>query len=336
MTVLACDLGGTRLKIGLVRQAQVLAQALKPAKSQQGLRPQLPMLKAVWLRLLEKQNISLANCGGISVAFPSLVDTGSGRVLAEYGKFTDAPHIDLRSWALKELGLPLAIENDARMALIGEWRAGAGRGVDNLAMITLGTGLGTAAIIEGNVLRGKHGQSGVLCGHSTVRYGGRACNCGNIGCAEAEASTAFLLEMASGLRDFEHSSMRNATTLDYELIFKHSASGDECAVALRDHSIQVWSALAVNLIHAYDPEMLILGGGIMASADVILPAVASYVSRHAHTTWGKVRVVASQLGDLAGLVAAEWLVQEQLGLTPERQSDCTLAGAPNHPTRTPQ
>ena len=75
-----------------------------------------------------------------------------------------------------------------------------------------------------------------------------------------------------------------------------------------------WSGptLAVNLIHAYDPELVILGGGIMASKDVIVPAIQEYIDRHAHTPWGKVRVVPSALGDAAALVAAEWLVKEHL------------------------
>jgi glucokinase len=313
MMALACDLGGTRMKIGVVRGGRVLAQTIRPSESKRGLALQLPVLKAAWLGLLRKLRLPLRKCDGISVSFPSLVDAATGRVLAEYGKFADAPGLDLRAWAKDELGLLLAIENDARMALIGEWRAGAGRGVDNLAMITLGTGLGTSAVIEGRLLRGKHGQAGVLCGHSTVRYGGRACSCGNIGCAEAEASTAFLAGLASGWPEFEGSSMRNAATLNYELIFKHAAAGDACAVELRDHSLTVWSALAVNLVHAYDPELLILGGGIMAGAEVVLPAIRAYVARHAHTPWGKVRVAPSELGDQAALVAAEWLLEEQLG-----------------------
>jgi glucokinase len=314
MTALACDLGGTRLKIGLVRDRRVLAHATEPANAKQGLARQLPALKAAWLRLLQEQGLDLADCSGVSVSFPSLMNPATGRVLDEFGKFPDAPEVDLRAWALKEFGLPLAIDNDARMALIGEWRAGAGRGIDNLAMITLGTGLGTGAIIEGKVLRGTHGQAGVLGGHATVRYGGRACGCGNIGCAEAEASTAVLCNMVAGSRAFDTSSLRNAATLNYGLIFKHAAAGDDCAIALRDHSLRVWSALAVNLIHAYDPEMLILGGGIMGSAGIILPAISSYVARHAHTPWGKVRVVASELGDRAALVAAEWLLAEQSGV----------------------
>jgi glucokinase len=272
------------------------------------------MLKAAWLRLLGELKMSTQDCAGVSIAFPSLVDAKSGRVLAEFGKFTDAMNLDLCAWAMEEMNLPLAIENDARMALVGEWKRGAGRGTDNLVMITLGTGLGTAAVIEGRLLRGAHGQAGVLGGHSTVRYGGRGCRCGNVGCAEAEASTAYLGELAKGYGEFAASRLAREPLLDYSAVFKHAAGGDVCAVRLRDHSLQVWATLAVNLIHAYDAEIVILGGGVMKSADVILPVMNDHVCRHAHTQWGKVRVVAGELGDQAALVAGEWLLGEQLSI----------------------
>jgi glucokinase len=80
---------------------------------------------------------------------------------------------------------------------------------------------------------------------------------------------------------------------------------------LREHSLRVWGTLAVNLIHAYDPEIVIIGGGIMAAADVVLPAIGEFVRRRAHTPWGKVRVVGGELGDTAALVAGEWLLREQ-------------------------
>jgi glucokinase len=311
MNILACDLGGTRMKIGVVCSGQVLAQASIPANSQAGLATGLPALKAAWLQLLRELKLNLSECAGISVAFPSLVDVASGRVLAEYGKYSDALELDLRDWAQRELGLPLAIENDARVALIGEWKHGAGRGSDSVVMMTLGTGLGTAAVIEGRVLRGKHGQAGVLGGHSTVRFGGRLCNCGNIGCAEAEASTAFLGELARTQADFATSKLANETTLDFAAVFEHAASGDACALRLRQHSLLVWATLVVNLIHFYDPEVVVMGGGIMASRDVILPFIQDYVDQHANSPWGKVRVVASELEDRAALVAAEWLLRDQ-------------------------
>ena len=311
MMVLACDLGGTRMKIGVVRDGEVLAQTSIAAHSKAGLVTGLPALAGAWRQLLDGLRVASADCAGISVGFPSLVDVATGRVLDEYGKYADAMDFNLRDWAESEFNLPLAIENDARLALIGEWKFGAGRGSDNVVMVTLGTGIGTSAVIQGRVLRGRHGQAGVLGGHCTVRYGGRKCGCGNIGCAEAEASTVFLSEIARGDHGFSDSRLATEPRLDYASVFHHAATGDACAVKLRDHSLLVWSTIVVNLIHAYDPEIVVIGGGVMASAEIILPAIREYVGRHAHTPWGQVRIVAGELGDNAALVPGEWLLREQ-------------------------
>jgi glucokinase len=310
-TCLACDLGGTRIKAGVVRGGQVLAQTTIPAQSEKGLADALPRLAAAWRILLDDLHLNVASCSGISIAFPSLVDVASGRVLAEYGKYSDAMDLDLRDWAHREFNLPLAIENDARMALIGEWKHGAGKGSDDLVMITLGTGIGTAAVMQGRVIRGRHGQAAILGGHSSIHFEGRPCGCGNTGCAEAEASTAFLKVMALSLPNYQESTLADETILDFAAVFKHAANGDPCALALRNHSLSVWATLAVNLIHFYDPEILIIGGGIMGSADVIVPFIENHIARHANTPWGRVTVSPSQLGDQAALVAAEWLIEEQ-------------------------
>jgi glucokinase len=95
-------------------------------------------------------------------------------------------------------------------------------------------------------------------------------------------------------------------------LFRLAKLGDPCACDLARHSLEVWSALAVSVIHAFDPAVLVLGGGVMGSADVILPAVRAHVARRAHTPWGQVRVAASELGDRAAILACEWLVNEHL------------------------
>jgi glucokinase len=159
MIVLAGDLGGTRNKLGVVSARRVLAHTVRPARAKQGLARQLPVLKSAWLELLADTGLRTVDCAGISMAFPSLMEPGTGRILGHFGKYADAPGLDLRHWAWTELNLPLAIENDARMALMGERLAGAGRGCDNLGILTLGTGLGTAVLIHGRLLRGPHGWS---------------------------------------------------------------------------------------------------------------------------------------------------------------------------------
>ena len=312
MTVLACDMGGRRIKLGLVRDGAVFATQVMPAEAQQPLLDRLGAVAAAFARLCQANQIALSESSGIGVSYPSVIDTANARILDQFEKFGDASAVDLRAWARETLGLPLAIDNDARMALIGEWGHGAGRGCNNLVMMTLGTGIGTAAIMEGRILRGVHGQAGILGGHLTLQHGGRPCVCGNVGCAEAEASTWALESLAKEHAGFSSSALARETGLDYSAIFRLADIGDLCARALKDHSLRVWSAAAVNLIHAYDPELLILGGGIMASRDVILPSIRDHVAHHAHTPWGKVRVAASELGDHAALVACERLVQDQL------------------------
>lgn len=322
MNVLVCDLGGTRVKLGLLLAGRLAARQILPAHSHLGLRAYLPALAAAFRGLVTSQDLELGDCDGVAVSFPSLVDTTSGRILTEYGKYRDAPDLDLRAWAKKELGLPLAIENDARMALIGEWHYGAGIGCDDVAMLTVGTGLGTSAVIRGNVLRGKHGQAGCLSGHLCVRYGGRRCNCGNLGCAEAEASSAFLGVVAREHPEFLTSALAREPLLDFAAVFRCAANGDQCALAIRQHSILVWATLMVNLIVAYDPERVIIGGGVLGSADIIIPAIQEFVDRHAPTPWGKVQVMKSALGDAAALMAGEWLLREQL--TKERLENVQL------------
>jgi glucokinase len=312
MKVLAADFGGTRIKLGVVAEGRVMASSVLPARARQGLARQLPLIRSTWLGLLESLDWQTTDCAGIGLSFPSLMEPGTGRVLDDFGKYRDAPRLDLRGWAGENMGLPLAIENDARMALLGEWRRGAGRGSDHVVMITLGTGVGTAAVVEGRLLRGGHGQAGVLGGHTTVRYDGEICGCGNVGCVEAEASTVVLGRWAERMPGWEASPLRRLSKVDYAAVFRWAGEGDGCATAVRDHSLRVWGALAVNLVHAYDPERVILGGGILASAESVRAAVEGWVRRHAHTPWGQVQVVVGELGDGAALVAAEDLVAEML------------------------
>jgi glucokinase len=312
MISLAADFGGTRIKLGVVRDGKVIAQSVIPAESGRHLTERLEAVATGLEKLCEQAGIALSECDGMGFSYPSIIDRRKARILDHFGKFGDASAIDLRGWAEQRLHLPLAIDNDARMALIGEWRYGAGRGSDNCAIITLGTGIGVSAVIEGQVLRGVHGQAGILGGHTTLRTDGGSCVCGNVGCAELLASTSVIARLAREHSLFAGSALAKLEVIDYAAIFQLASAGDECALALRNRSLETWAALAVNLIHVFDPELIIFGGGIMGSADEILSWVRDYISRHAHTPWGQVKVAVSELGDRAALLACEWLVHEDV------------------------
>jgi len=312
MTVMACDFGGTRIKLGLVHSGSVLLDMVLPADSRAPLANRLPDVRNALEEIIRKAGLYPQDCDGIGVGFPSVVDSRKKSILDEFGKFSGGPTLDLQRWAREAWDLPLALENDARLALIGEWQHGAGRGCDDLVMVTLGTGIGTGVIMDGRVVRGRHFQAGILAGHSTINFDGKVCHCGNIGCAETEASTMHLIEVARDLDGFRSSGLSRFSHLDYAAVFHCAAEGDPIALQLRDRSVQVWSALVVNMIHAFDPSRVVIGGGVMGSADIILPAIQDYVDRHARVTWGNAEILHAELGDTAALVGSEWLVEEML------------------------
>jgi len=224
--------------------------------------------------------------------------------LSTLKKYEDAKQIDLAKWSRDALGLSLRMENDARMALLGEQYAGTARGSRDVVMITLGTGIGGAAMIMGRLLRGAHAQAACLGGHLPVDFRGRQCSCGNIGCAEAEASGWSLPGIAKQWPGIEKSTLAKAQTLDFRTLFASADDGDTAAREIRQRCLDVWASNAVALIHAYDPELVIIGGGVMQSSSVILPYIQQHVAQHAWTAWGKPQVRAAGLGNNAALLGA--------------------------------
>jgi len=137
-----------------------------------------------------------------------------------------------------------------------------------------------------------------------AKVGGRPCTCGAIGCLEAEASGWALPLMAREWRGFAASKLAKHENINFQILFELADAGDQVAGEIREYCLKVWAAGAVGLIHAYDPEKIVIGGGVMRSANAILPYIQAYVNEHAWTPWGKVEVVAAQLGNDAGLFGA--------------------------------
>jgi len=281
------DLGGTRVKLGLVTEGAVVARKVIPANAAGGLEASFPMVRAEVDELLKLNHVM--SFGGVGLAFPGLVDPSSQRILSTNKKYDDALQAEVAGWVREHWNVPFFIDNDARMAAVGEWKYGEGRDTEDLVVMTIGTGIGTSAIIGGRLLRGRHFQAGCLGGHISVQYEGRECTCGNRGCLEAYGSTWSLAGRVEGIRDFEG-------------LFAAAAAGNAQAVRVLRDCYDVWSAGIVNLIHAYDPEVVVLGGGVMHHADAMLPYVSEKVHRHAWCPWGDVKIRATKLhGDAAVL-----------------------------------
>ncbi|MGA9353864.1 MAG: ROK family protein [Terriglobales bacterium] len=298
------DLGGSHATIALIHDNRILGSRYVSLDSAQPLRPALGVLAEAIRNLLAELQMDASECEGLALGFCGLADARIGRVVSTNKKYEDAPSIDFVAWSRQEFGLRFGIENDARMALLGERHAGAARGCDDVVMITLGTGIGGAAMIEGKLLRGKHAQAGCLGGHLPAKVGGRPCTCGAIGCLEAEASGWSLPLLAREWPGFAASKLAGPENIDFKMLFELAETGDRVAVEILDYCLKVWATGAVGLIHAYDPELIVIGGGVMRSAAVIVPYIQAYVKQHAWTPWGKVEIVAAQLGNDAGLFGA--------------------------------
>jgi glucokinase len=178
-------------------------------------------------------------------------------------------------------------------------------------MITLGTGIGGAALLDGRLLQSQHGLAGTIGGHMPVVLNGRLCSCGNRGCGDAEASTASLPGIYSELAGNAGGSLA-AKTFGFAELFDAIEAGDKPARATLEHCLQVWSALTVAMIHAYDPEVVVYGGSVVKRADAILPRLQEYVDAHAWTSGRKVPLRPAVLGSNAALLGAIPLMEYSL------------------------
>lgn len=249
-------------------------------------------------------------CEAVALALPGVVDAAAGTLLGVHGKYQWAMGRDLRGWAAEALGVSreqTCIENDARAALIGEVATGAAVGMRDVALMILGTGVGTAAMIDGHPLRGRRGHAGNLGGHFTVGLATTAaaatppstpesatprCNCGNVGCAEVFGGSWAIGPLLRRDPNWAGSALHRATesggadTKDpgFGELHRAAESGDPVAVRTREIVLAAWCATAVNLCHGYDPEVLVLSGGPMAAADFVVPRISAWLDEHLWAT----------------------------------------------------
>ena len=307
MRFLTADCGGTRIKLGLVADSLVVAMKVIESCPTRSIAGTVEIIALCFESLCQEAGWLISDCEAMLLALPVIVSPHTNRVTATFGKFDDSVGFEFEHWAQQRLGLRLMLENDARAAVLGEWSHGAGKGVENLVMVTLGTGIGTAVICEGSPLRGRNGMAGILGGHTITHFGGAKCGCGAEGCLEAQISSRAMVDFARGQPDFDSSPLARERVLDYEAISRHAAEGDPLALKIWQRALEGWAALLINLIHGYDPERIVIGGGIMSNSDAILPRLQSIVGRQATQPFGSVEIVSSKLGDSAALLGAAWL-----------------------------
>ena len=300
--VLGVDIGGTAVKAAVVNASGELGEKFQAPSPRT-----IPELRDFLHSTIAKTNVPLL---GVGIACKGIIDAESSRINRLPGDLNF-----LEGSVLGDLvcaNLPVRADNDARVALVAEVLWGAARGRRNVVLLTLGTGVGGAAMVDGVILHGAAGIAGHF-GHMTVDRHGSLCMCGNHGCLETYFSSR-----AIESDYFAHQHRAAPTTLpargdgqvpDTEAIFRAAARGDASAQSVLERAFDYLGALVVSLLHAFDPEVLILGGNIAHAGDQVLGPVRAAIAKNGCGMLGReVPVVLQSAVGYGGVLGAAGLV----------------------------
>jgi glucokinase len=296
--VIGVDLGGTKILGGVVARNGDSVRRLErptPVSSTEDLVAAVDDLVDDLLR---------PDVAAVGFGIPATIDQARGRAVT-------APNLPLEEFPFRErmrrrFRLPIAIENDANAAAIGEWKFGAGRGFQNMVMLTLGTGIGGGLILDGRLYRGSVGAAAEL-GHIVIEHDGPPCQgiCTGRGHLETLASGTAASRAARELLGPE--------TDAHELVGAAEAGNEAARAALADIGRKLGSAIG-SLINIFDPELVVVGGGFGAAAgELVLGPARQIMRREAlEPARDRVRVIEAELGPEAGLVGAGLVAFEAL------------------------
>jgi glucokinase len=289
------DIGGTKMAVALVDSTGVvIGRVILPTEAEQGFRRAVARLEGPIVELLEKAGQGSLQGIGIGCAGP--LDSRRGLINNPY-TLTGWNQCDIVSPLRKRFGVPVYLENDADVAAFGECACGAGRGFNPVVMLTFGTGIGGAVIMDGDIYRGADGEHPEL-GHVPVSADGLECYCGIRGCLESEASGT-ALGAAGAAAGFG----------DARAVFAAAAQGNPEACAIVDRARHAACMAAWTICHTLLPQRLVLGGGIMDEQfDLFAASIREHLQKATQFSKGAVSIEHATLGNDAGIVGAAMLV----------------------------
>ena len=311
--VVGIDVGGQTSKLGVVdARGTVLAQTVIRTDTYSDVAPYIVEL-AEAVRKVIKEAGAEGKVRGVGVGAPN------GNYYT--GQIESAPNLP---WAHDKVefakllsdaldGLPVALTNDANAAAVGEMTYGAARGMKNFIMITLGTGVGSGIVINGEVVYGHDGFAGELGHTSAVRNNGRACGCGKSGCLEAYASATGVARTAREWLELtdEPSVLRNLDTIASKDVYEAAKDGDKLALKIFEFTGKILGRSFADFIAFSAPEAIVLFGGLARAKEFLLAPMEEAMNANVLPLWrNKVKIVFSQLKEsdaaILGASALAW------------------------------
>lgn len=312
--VVGIDVGGQTTKIGVVdSMGTVLAQTVIRTDTYTDINPYIAELAEAVNKVI-KESGKEGKIRGIGVGAPNANyynGTIENAVNLVWGGTKSIPFAQLLSEAMG--GLPVALTNDANAAAVGEMAYGAAKGMKNFIMITLGTGVGSGIVVNGEVLYGHDGFAGELGHTCVVRNNGRTCNCGKTGCLETYASATGVARTAREWLELsdEPSLLRNVDKIASKDVYDAAREGDKLALKIFEYTGTVLGRSFADFIAFSSPEAIVLFGGLARAKEFLLQPMEDAMNANVLPLWkGKVKIVFSELKEsdaaILGASALAW------------------------------
>ncbi len=301
------DLGGTNIAAGVVdKNGKILKTDSRPTLSERPYSEVIKDMAELCLKLLEECGLSVSDLDGIGIGSPGTIDSANGVVV--YSNNLGWNDVPLSAELKKYIDVPVQIENDANAAAYGEYVVN-GNNAESFVAITLGTGVGGGVIIGGKIYRGFNGAGGEL-GHTTLVHNGEHCTCGNDGCWEAYASVTALIRQTKRAMEAHPESLMNKEAekegkVSGRTAFNAAKDGDAAAQSVVDKYIEYVADGITSIINIFQPEILVIGGGISKEGDRLLVPIKEYVKKHSYCkAVAQTEIKIASLMNDAGIIGA--------------------------------
>lgn len=296
---LGIDIGGTAVKMGMVSESgRITASHSHSVNFDNYCTPIIDTVVKETEVFLRENKVDLEKISGIGVSATGQINTKQGTVAGAAGHIANWLGTPVKDILTEAFHKPVFVANDANCAVVGEQWLGAARGAENVVMVTVGTGIGGGIIAGNRLLSGGLGIAGEI-GHITIKKDGIPCPCGNRGCFEQYASATALVKAAARTLDVP------AETIDGRWIFCQAASGNVELQKVIDTWIGDIAAGVVGLVHIFNPEIVIIGGGVSQEKKLFIEPLTEKIGQSVMPGFRQgLRVCAAELGNEAGLLGA--------------------------------
>ena len=307
MYYIGVDLGGTNIAAGVVdEQGKILKQGSVPTMNERHYSEIVRDMAELCKKITEEAGLSMSDIQGIGIGCPGSIDNKTGMVV--YANNLKMDHTPLAAELKKYIDLPVNVENDANAAAMGEYVVNGG-GADSFVFITLGTGVGGGVVIDGKLYRGFNGVGAEL-GHVTVVHDGVPCSCGNHGCwEEYDSVTALIRQTKEAMEKHPDSLMCEFAEKEGKVsgrtAFEAAKKGDPAAQEVVDQYVRYVADGLVGVVNTFQPERLVIGGGISKEGDYLLNPIKEYVKKYDYNKYmPRTDISIATLFNEAGIIGA--------------------------------